>query len=680
MTNKKQKKEKDFYKKRIDELTNLINKYNYEYYVNDSPSVSDAEYDNLMSELISLETKFPEFKKSDSPTQKVGGLALKGFKKIKHKYKMLSLSNAFNLKEIYDFNEKNIKKLNLNSIDYVAELKIDGLAIALNYVNSKLNYASTRGDGDTGENVTKNVLTINSIPKNINFDGNIEVRGEIFISKQDLEDLNQERQKKNEFLFANSRNAAAGSIRQLDSKIAATRKLNGFWYYFVNASDFKIKKHSDALNFIEKLGFNVNPERRLCHGIKEVIAYINEYSEKRDILPYDIDGIVIKVDDFDYYDILGYTTKSPKWAIAYKFPPKKSITTVRDIIYFVGRTGKITPIAVFDPVNIEGSLISKATLHNEDFIKVKKIAIGKKVVVFKAGDVIPEITSVIEEKESTTNIIDYEMIKNCPQCGNKLVKVKSVHYCFNHNCEARKMRNLIYFVSQSAMNISGLGENTMEHFFNCGFVKTIPDIYRLEKYKKEILSLSGWSYKSFNNLINAIEASKKNPLEKLLIALGIDRVSNKIIKILSKQIPNIDDWLKVTKEELISIKDIGPIAANSVYNYFHNDENLKMLSELKDLGLNFKFSESELKNEIKDNFFFSKNIVLTGTLLNFKRNEAKEKLAKLGAKVTESVSKNIDLVIVGDKPGSKLDKAKKLNLEIIDENKFLSLLNKIDIE
>lgn len=672
---KKKQNEKEFCEKRIKYLKNLINKYNDEYYGSNNPIFNEYECDKLVSELIDLEKKFPEFKTSDSPTQKVGGLILKGFKKIKHKYKMLSLLKIFSFDEVYEFDKKIKNKLGLKIVDYMVELKIDGLAMALNYVNSELNYAATRGDGFFGEDVTKNVMNIDSIPKKIKFNKNIEIRGEIFISKENLRSINNERLKKGEFLFANSRNAAAGSIRQLNSKMVETRKLDGFWYYFVNASDFGIKKHSDSLNFIEKLGFKVNSERRVCHGVEEIINYINEYYEKRDNLPYDIDGIVIKVDDFKYYDVLGYTSKTPKWAIAYKFPPKKAFTTIRDIIYFVGRTGRITPIAVFDPINISGSLISKATLHNEDFIQTKKIAIGKKVVVFKAGDIIPEIINVVDEKDQT-NVINYKKIENCPKCGSKLVKIRSIHYCFNPDCEAKKIRNLIYFVSQPAMEISGLGKNIIEQFFNYGFIKTIPDIYKLKRYEKEILLLDGWSNKSFDNLINSIEKSKNNPLEKLLIALGINHVSNKIIKILSKKFPDINDWKKIEKEELISIRDIGPIIANSIYDYFHNSENLKMLLELKELGLNFKFSE--IKNELKNNFFSSKNIVLTGIFLKYKRKELKEKLENFGAKITEFVSKNVDLVIVGNKPGSKFDKAKKMNLEILSENKFMDLLNKIE--
>ena len=504
---KENKDEKELCKERIKYIKDLINKYNNEYYGSDNPTSNEYECDKLVAELISLEKKFPEFKTDDSPTQNVSGLILKGFKKIKHKYKMLSLLKIFSFDEVYEFDKKIRNKLGLNIIDYMVELKIDGLAITLNYVNSKLNYAATRGDGFFGENVTKNVMNIDSIPKKTKFDNNIEIRGEIFISKENLKNINNERAEKGEFLFANSRNAAAGSIRQLDSKMVETRRLDGFWYYFVNASDFGIKKHSDSLNFIEKLGFKVNPERKICHGVEEIINYINEYCEKRDTLPYDIDGIVIKVDDFKYYDVLGCTSKSPKWAIAYKFPPKKAFTIIRDIIYFVGRTGRITPIAVFDSINIGGSLINKATLHNEDFIQAKKIAIGKKVVVFKAGDIIPEIISVVDEKEQT-NVIEHKAIENCPKCGHKLVKIRSIHYCFNPECEARNIRNLIYFVSQPAMGISGLGKNIIEHFFNYGFIKTIPDIYKIKKYKKEILSLDGWSNKSFDNLIKKKSSGK----------------------------------------------------------------------------------------------------------------------------------------------------------------------------
>lgn len=673
MVKKKDTENKTKYQERIEELTKFLNKCNYEYYVEDNPSISDDEYNNLLNELISLEKRFPEFKRSDSPVSKVGGQVAKGFEKIKHNTQMLSLSNAYNLKEVYDFDQKIKKNLNLDIVDYMAELKIDGLAMSLNYYDSQLKIAATRGNGIFGENVTKNVITIDSIPKKINFNKALEVRGEIYISKQDLKNINDERAKKGEFMFANSRNAAAGSIRQLNAKITAERKLDGFWYYCVDAQKLGFKKHSDSLNFIEKLGFKVNAERRVCHGIEEVVKYIDDYSKKRDSLPYDVDGIVIKVDDLKYYDILGYTAKAPKWAIAYKFPPEKAITTIRDIVYFIGRTGKVTPVAVFDPVNISGSLISKATLHNENFIQERKINLYKKVIVYKAGDVVPEIIGVADKQDDNLNFNEYKMIDKCPKCQTNLIKINSIHYCPNLDCEAKKVQKLIYFVSQEAMDIVGLGNSIVEQFFNYGFIKTIPDIYKLAQYKDKILSLDGWSDKSFRNLMNAIEESKKRPLEKLLVALGIKRVSNKIIHILLDYFPNIDDWKNLEKEKLITIKDIGPIAADSIYDYFHNKNNLKMLSELKELGLNFNYSSP---TKIKNNFFFNQNIVLTGSILKYSRNEIKKKLLELGAKISENVSSKTDLVIVGSQPGSKLMKAKKLNLKILNEQDFISLFEK----
>jgi len=658
--------------KRVEELTKLLEKYNYEYYVKDNPTVTDAEYDNLMDELIHIETNHPELKKPYSPTQRVGGQVLTGFEKVKHKRMMLSLADVFNEDEVRDFDRKVLEALNVDSIDYMAEMKIDGLAMSLDYVDGTLNYAATRGDGNIGEKVTSNVITVKSIPTHISTNKPFEVRGEIFMPKKSLEKLNKEREISGEQLFANARNAAAGSIRQLDTKVAASRGLEGFWYYFVNAQEFGFTRHSESLNYIESLGFKTNKERRICHGIEEVINYINEYTQKRNELPYDIDGIVIKVDEFKYYNRLGYTAKTPKWAIAYKFPPEEVITKLRDIVYSVGRTGKITPNAVLDPVRVAGSLVSRATLHNEDFVKEKGLMVGDTIVIRKAGDIIPEVVRVIKERRDGTEK-QYQMINTCPICGQPLKKIDAMHYCVNPSCDARKIESLIHFASRDAMEIEGFGPAVAEEFFNLGFVKSIPDIYRLKNKEEEILNLEGWSHKSFNNLIEAINKSKNNSLEKLITGLGINEIGNKMARTLVKRFSNIDDWLNLETMELLSLNDIGPVVADSIYEYFHNSDNVKMINELKDLGVNMKYLGPAIN---MNSYFANKTIVLTGTLTKYGRKEATVLLENLGAKVTGSVSKSTDLVIAGVEAGSKLDKANSLGIKVINEEEFDELLKK----
>ena len=474
---------------RIKEITELLEKYNYEYYVLDNPSVSDAAYDRLMQELILLEKEHPEFLSPLSPSQRVGGQVQEEFNKIQHRRMMLSLANAFNEDDLRDFDRKVREALGKDEITYMAEMKIDGLGMSLIY-RKKLLYAVTRGDGTIGEDVTSNVLTIKSVPSHINLDDEFEIRGEVFMPKKVLMKLNKERAENNETLFANARNAAAGSIRQLDSSIAASRGLDAFWYYVVNASDFKVRYHSEALNLADKLGFKTNPERRLCKGIDDVLSYINEYTEKRDSLPYDIDGIVIKVDDMSYYDKLGYTSKTPRWAIAYKLPPEEVITKLNDIIFTVGRTGKITPNAVLEPVRVAGSLVQRATLHNEDFIAEKGLKIGDYVVLRKAGDVIPEVVRVVTNRRDGSEK-DFKMIENCPVCGAPLTKIDAMHFCLNPDCDARQIEQIIHFSSRDAMDIEGMGEKVCEQFFNQGFFKKIADIYDLFEHRDEIIAIYG---------------------------------------------------------------------------------------------------------------------------------------------------------------------------------------------
>ena len=657
-------------KLRAEEITKLLDKYNYEYYVLDNPSVSDAEYDRLMQELIAIEEAHPELKSPLSPTQRVGGIVQDEFKKITHKRMMLSLANAFNETDLRDFDRKIREALNVSSVTYMAEMKIDGLGMSLVYRN-KLQYAATRGDGSEGEDVTSNVITIKSIPSHINCDDELEIRGEVFMPKASLAKLNAEREKTGEPLFANARNAAAGSIRQLDSSIAASRGLDAFWYYFVNARDFGIRYHSEALAFADKLGFKTNPERRICNGIDEVLDYIEEYTEKRPSLDYDIDGIVIKVDDMSVYDKLGYTSKTPRWAIAYKFPPEEVITKLTDIIYTVGRTGKITPNAVLEPVRVAGSLVQRATLHNEDFIKDKDLKVGDYVVLRKAGDVIPEVVRVVKERR-TGNEQEYKMIENCPVCGAPLIRKDAMHFCDNPYCEAKKIEGMIHYSSRDAMDIEGMGEKVVEQFFNQGFFRDITEIYDLMNHRDEIIALDGWKDKSIDNLLEAIENSKSKSLERVLFGLGIKEVGAKTAKTLARIYGDIDSLAKADYDELIQIPDVGPILANSLVSWFAKPENIALIDSLKSKGVNFKYLGSTVK--AADSYFSGKTVVLTGTLSSMGRKEATTLLEDLGAKVTGSVSKSTDCVIAGVEAGSKLDKAQQLGIQVLNEEEFLALI------
>ena len=657
-------------KDRIKEITELLEKYNYEYYVLDNPSVPDSEYDRLMQELIKLEKENPDLVSPLSPTQRVGGQVQDEFKKIRHKRMMLSLANAFNDDDLRDFDRKVRDVLKVDKVTYMCEMKIDGLGMSLVY-NGDLQYAVTRGDGTTGEDVTSNVITIKSIPSRIKLDKEFEIRGEVYMPKKSLEKLNKEKEANGEQLFANARNAAAGSIRNLDSSIAASRGLDAFWYYLPNASDFNLRYHSDALKMADELGFRTNKERRLCYGIEEVIDYIAEYTVKRPDLDYDIDGIVIKVDDMSLYDKLGYTSKTPRWAIAYKFPPEEVVTKLEDIIFTVGRTGKITPNAVLTPVKVAGSTVQRATLHNEDFIVDKGLMIGDYVVIRKAGDVIPEVVSPIKDKRDGSEK-PFKMIDKCPVCGSELVRIDAMHFCKNPNCDARKIESIIHFSSKDAMDIEGLGEKVAEQFFNQGFIKEISDIYHLYDYREDIISLDGWKDKSIDNLLSSIEKSKGNSLERVLFGLGIKEVGAKMAKTLARKYSNIDNLMNASYYELLEIDDVGPVVADSICKFFANEDNKVLIERLKAYQLNFEF----LGNTVSaaNSYFSGKTCVLTGTLSSMGRKEATEKLENLGAKVTGSVSKATDVVIAGVEAGSKLDKAQALGIKIMDEEEFLSLI------
>ena len=663
-------------KKKHDELVKLIERYAREYYVLDNPSVDDAVYDQKMEELEAIEKEWPELITRNSPTQRIIGTVLKGFNKINHQVQMLSLSDVFNEEELIDWVNKVNNEIG-KEVEFVAEMKIDGLAMSLVYQDGELQYAATRGDGTTGEDVTTNVLTIPDIPTRIPLMGRVEVRGEIYMPKDSLNKLNEERAKNNEPLFANARNAAAGSIRNLDSRIAKSRKLDGWWYYFTNAQDFDIKTHYDSILKLKELGFVTNPEARKVKGLKEILDYVHEYTLKRDSLPYDIDGIVLKVNDFDLYDTLGYTAKTPKWAVAYKFPPKEVRTKLLDIIYTVGRTGKITPNAVLEPVRVAGSLVQRATLHNEDFINEKDLMVGDTVILRKAGDIIPEVVKVIKE-ERTGEEKPFKMIEKCPVCGSILEKVDAMHFCMNKNCPSRNIESLIHFASKDAMDIETMGEKVTQEFFDLGIIRTIPDIYEIYKHKEKIIEMDGWSNKSVDKLLDAIEKSKQNSLERLLFGLGIKEVGSKMAKTLARRFNTLDNLMHTSKEDLLKINDIGEVVANSIYEYFKDEDSLALINKLKESNVNTIYLGSNKFDE--SNVFFDKKVVLTGSLVEFTRSEASKILEDLGAHVVSSVSKVTDFVLCGSDPGSKFDKAKKLGIRIISEEEFKVMIGGKDSE
>lgn len=658
---------------RIVELRELLNKYNYEYYVLNQSSISDYQFDALMNELIDLEKKNPHMYDDNSPTNRVGGMVVEEFNKITHKTPMMSLGDVFSFDELKSFDNKIREILGYSDIEYICELKIDGLAMALMYENGKLVYGATRGNGVVGEEVTHNVRTVKAVPLVIDDSRKIEMRGEVYMPKASLERINKEREKNGEALFANCRNAASGSIRQLDSSIASSRGLDMFVYTFVDCDSFGIKRQSDALDMADKLGFKTNKERRVCIGIEEVLRYIEEYTLKRDSLPYDIDGVVIKVNNLELHNQIGYTMKVPKWAIAYKFPAMEVKTRLLDIIYTVGRTGKITPNAVLEPVLVAGSRVSRATLHNEDFIKERDIKVGDNVILRKAGDVIPEVVRVVKE-DRTGNEIEYKMIDTCPMCGSKLVRRENEahHYCLNEHCKARNVEGIIHYVSKGAMDIEGLGEKVVEELYNEGFIKDITDIYDINKYYSELCELEGYGEKSITNMIEAIEGSKNLSLERLLFALGIKEVGAKTSKILAKRYRYIDNLISASEDELKDIKDIGEVSAKSICEYFSLEKNIALIDKLKSYGVNMSYIDNN--DNFKETIFNHKNVLVTGTLEKYKRDEIKELLDSLGANVVSSVSKKLDYLIVGTEPGSKLEKATNLGIRIIYEDELNSIL------
>ena len=654
---------------RYNELVELINKANYEYHVLDNPTtLTDEEYDNYLRELYDIEAKHPEFKRDDSPTSKIGGVVLDKFAKITHNIPMMSLADVFNEDEIREFDNR-IRKEGITP-QYVCELKIDGLSVSLRYENGVLVSAATRGDGITGEDITHNVKTIKQVPLKLSEPVSIEVRGEIYMSKKTLDVLNKERISNGEVPLKNCRNAAAGSIRQLDSSIAAKRNLEVWIYHLPDPEDYGIKTHFEALEYMKRLGFRTNPNNRLVDSIDDVMNFIHEKGEKREELPYDIDGVVIKLNDLKDQQRMGYTARYPKWACAYKFPAQVVSTKLKDIKFTVGRTGQVTPNAILEPVMVMGSLVSKATLHNEEYCRSKDIRIGDIVKIIKAGDVIPRVENVVFEMRKGDEI-PFKMIKECPICHSELVKKEANYYCINDECPKKDIEALIHFASRDAMNIEGLGDAIIEDFYNLGYLTTYSDIYRLNNHVDELKLLEGFGEKSINNLLENIERSKENSLERLLYAIGIRYVGQKTAKILAREFKNIDSIINADASRLSSIRDIGDVIASSVERYFADEDNIKELKELECLGVNMQFIAGEI---VSSSLFDGKTFVLTGTLDSMSRDEAKDKIEALGGNCTGSVSKKTDVLICGKDPGSKYDKAQSLGIEIWNEEDFISHL------
>ncbi|MDD4354414.1 MAG: NAD-dependent DNA ligase LigA [Candidatus Izemoplasmatales bacterium] len=655
-------------KTKIEELKQLIERYNYEYHVLDNPTISDQEYDQLMLKLNRLETEYPELKTPDSPTNRIGGMALDKFVKVTHDQPMLSLGNAFSAEELIDFDRK--IQSEVSDYSYTVELKIDGLSVSIKYRNGLLIQGATRGDGVVGEDITENIKTISAIPLKIPILEPLEVRGEIYMPKKAFNELNEQKAAKGEALFKNPRNAAAGSIRQLDPQLVRKRRLSVFVYYLMNRE--MTESHYEALKRLESWGFKINPYTKQCPSIEQVIQYIDEISTIRKELPYDIDGIVIKVDEIGLYKKIGATVKFPKWAIAYKFPAEEVETVLNDITFQVGRTGVVKPVAELEPVMVSGSLVSRATLHNEDFCLEKDIHIGDHVLIRKAGEIIPEVLRVLKEKR-LGNEVKFQMASHCPKCATKLIRkeAEADHYCPNPECEARHIEGLIHFASRDAYNIEGLGEAILTDLFNDGIVKNIVDIFLLKEHYDELIEREGFGKKSIDNLVAAIEASKKNPLDKWLFGLGIRHVGSKIARVITDEYPTIDQVMAASEAELLRISDVGVVIAKSITDYFRDLHNREQIDQLKKLGLNQRASERAPKGNA---VFSGMNIVLTGTLERFTRSEATELIERLGGKVVGSVSKKTDLIVAGIQAGSKLDKGLELGIRIIEEAEFSQMV------
>ncbi|OUZ19312.1 NAD-dependent DNA ligase LigA [Enterococcus cecorum] len=666
--------EKDQALAKIKNLQKTLNEYAYFYYVKDQPKVLDSEYDKLYQELVQLETQYPESITPDSPTQRVGGVILDGFEKAVHEVPLYSLNDAFSKEELEAFDARVAKALGHHNYSYECELKIDGLSISLRYENGRFVRGATRGDGSVGENITENLKTVRSIPMTLPEAISIEVRGECYMPKESFMKLNQAREQEGLDTFANPRNAAAGSLRQLDTKVTAQRNLSTFLYTVAEFGPLEVATQEEALQALDRLGFKINPNRRICQTVDEIWEYITEYHEKRADLPYEIDGIVIKVNDLNLQDELGFTVKAPRWAIAYKFPPEEAETVIRDIEWTVGRTGVVTPTAVMDPVVVAGTTVSRASLHNMDYIEAKDLRINDHVLIYKAGDIIPEVDHAIVEKREAAST-PYPKPTHCPVCGSELVHLEEevALRCINPKCSAQMKEGLSHFVSRQAMNIDGLGPKVIEQMYEKELVKDVADLYYLTQ--EQLLTLDKVKEKSANNLLKAIEASKANSAERLLFGLGIRHVGAKAAKILLEHYETIENLSQAKAEDILNLHTMGETIANSLTTYFANDEVHELLAELKAAGVNLRYlgvTQAQLASV--ESPFKDKTIVLTGKLTTYTREEAKAKIESLGGKVTGSVSKKTDLVIAGADAGSKLTKAQSLGIEVWSEEQMVEAL------
>lgn len=666
--------EKEQALEKIKNLQKTLNEYAYFYYVKDQPKVLDSEYDRLYQELVQLETQYPESITPDSPTQRVGGVILDGFEKAVHEVPLYSLNDAFSKEELEAFDARVAKALGHHNYSYECELKIDGLSISLRYENGRFVRGATRGDGSVGENITENLKTVRSIPMTLPEPISIEVRGECYMPKESFMKLNEAREQEGLETFANPRNAAAGSLRQLDTKVTAQRNLSTFLYTVAEFGPLEVATQEEALQALDHLGFKINPNRRICQNVDEIWEYITEYHEKRADLPYEIDGIVIKVNDLSLQDELGFTVKAPRWAIAYKFPPEEAETVIREIEWTVGRTGVVTPTAVMDPVVVAGTTVSRASLHNMDYIEAKDLRLNDHVIIYKAGDIIPEVDHAIVEKREAAST-PYPKPTHCPVCGSELVHLEEevALRCINPKCSAQMKEGLSHFVSRQAMNIDGLGPKVIEQMYEKELVKDVADLYYLTQ--EQLLTLDKVKEKSANNLLNAIEASKANSAERLLFGLGIRHVGAKAAKILLEHYETIENLSQAKAEDILNLHTMGETIANSLTTYFANDEVHELLAELKAAGVNLRYlgvTQAQLASV--ESPFKDKTIVLTGKLTTYTRDEAKAKIESLGGKVTGSVSKKTDLVIAGADAGSKLTKAQSLGIEVWSEEQMVEAL------
>ncbi|MDK6863303.1 MULTISPECIES: NAD-dependent DNA ligase LigA [Nosocomiicoccus] len=652
--------------KRMRELEKLLTQYNYEYHVLDHPSVPDETYDKLFHELLHLEEQYPELKSDTSPTSRVGGVVLDKFEKVTHETPMLSLSNAFNEADLRAFNDRVERAV--GKVEYMCELKIDGLAVSLLYQDGKFSQGATRGDGTVGENITDNLRTIRAIPLSTDLNAQFEVRGEAYMPKKAFETLNKRREENNEQVFQNPRNAAAGSLRQLNTKLTSERNLSIFLYGTPRADILGVTSQSEALDQLDKLGFKTNKERAVKEDIDGVIEYVNYWQEHRNELPYEIDGIVIKVNNIDLQEEIGYTVRSPKWAIAYKFPAEEAKTKIIDIELTVGRTGVITPTAILEPVRVAGTTVARASLHNHELIEEKDIRINDTVIIHKAGDIIPEVVRVVYEERTNQEV--YKAPTQCPSCGHEAVKLDEevAIRCINPKCPAQIVEDIIHFASRGAMNIDGLGEKFVHQLYDAKLISDVADLYTLKK--EELIELDRVGDKKAENLLNAIEASKEAPLQKLLFGLGIRFLGQKASRLIAERFITMDNILSAEKDELMEVPEIGEVIADSVVTYTSNEDFIHLIEKLKSAGLNMTEEVEEQESTQFDGMTF----VLTGKLEELTRKEAKEKIELNGGKVTGSVSKNTDVVVAGSDAGSKLDRARELEITVWSEADLLERL------